>query len=222
MTADTHARARRHHALSDPLRLAIVDRLVLGDVAPDELSRDLDVPTNLLAHHLNVLVRAGLVERRPSHGDRRRRYLHLVAGALDQLVASPRVTASSVLFVCTGNSARSQLAAALWRQRSPIAASSAGSEPARRVHPLAIRTAAAHGLRIAAAAPRDVATVHEAVGLVVTVCDRAREGHIAIQAPRVHWSVADPAARATRQAFEQAFSELQRRVDDLAPRVSAA
>jgi DNA-binding transcriptional ArsR family regulator len=53
-------RARIHAALSDPARLAIVDTLVAGDAAPGELGAVLDMPTNLVAHHLKVLEDAGL------------------------------------------------------------------------------------------------------------------------------------------------------------------
>ena len=53
-----------------------------------------------------------------------------------------------VLFVCTRNSARSQLAAAAWARRSGIPAASAGTEPADRVHPRAVRVARRHGLAI--------------------------------------------------------------------------
>ena len=70
-------RARIHAALGDPARLAIVDTLVAGDAAPGELGAALDMPTNLVAHHLKVLEDAGLVVRTRSEGDRRRTYVRL-------------------------------------------------------------------------------------------------------------------------------------------------
>ena len=56
-------RARIHAALGDPARLAVVDTLVAGDAAPGELAAVLDMPTNLVAHHLKVLEDAGLVKQ---------------------------------------------------------------------------------------------------------------------------------------------------------------
>jgi DNA-binding transcriptional ArsR family regulator len=102
-----------HAALGDPARLAIVDTLVLGEASPSELQQLLDMPSNLMAHHVRVLEKAGVVTRHRSEGDRRRTYLAPAPAALDAL--RPRVTreAVRVVFVCTENSARSQLAAAL-------------------------------------------------------------------------------------------------------------
>src|SRR4051812_28718981 len=70
-------RAARHAALADVVRLTVIDELALGDHSPSELQSILDVPSNLLAHHLNVLEQAGMVVRRRSEGDRRRTYLTL-------------------------------------------------------------------------------------------------------------------------------------------------
>src|SRR5215470_5359634 len=70
-------RARVHAALGEPARLAIVDRLVLGDASPTEIGRELGLPSNLLAHHLTVLEQAGMIERSRSEGDHRRMYLRL-------------------------------------------------------------------------------------------------------------------------------------------------
>jgi DNA-binding transcriptional ArsR family regulator len=70
-------RARVHSALGEPARLAIVDRLVPGDAAPGELSQEMGIATNLLAHHLRVLEDAGLINRVRSEGDRRRSYVRL-------------------------------------------------------------------------------------------------------------------------------------------------
>ena len=119
---DLEARAAVHAALADPARLLISDALAEGDASPSELATLLEMPSNLLAHHLAVLEQAGLVSRRRSEGDRRRTYLRLVPGAIDSLARPPARTARRVLFVCTANSARSHLAAALWRRASEIPA----------------------------------------------------------------------------------------------------
>ena len=98
------------------MRLAIVDELTVSDRAPVELRHRLGIESNLLAHHLDVLERVGLVERSRSSGDGRRRYVHLRAEALDGLAPTTPVELGEALFVCTANSARSQLAAAVWRE----------------------------------------------------------------------------------------------------------
>lgn len=66
-----------HAALGEPARLAIADRLVLGDASPTETERELSLPSNLLAHHLKLLEQAGVIERSRSEGDQRRTYLRL-------------------------------------------------------------------------------------------------------------------------------------------------
>src|SRR5215218_2002621 len=128
-------RAQRHAALGDPTRLTIVDELLASDRAPVELQRIAGVPSNLLAHHLDVLEEVGLIARSRSSGDGRRRYIHLHRDALDGLIPGRRQRAGRALFVCTHNSARSQLAAALWTQLTHEPADSAGTHPAARVHP---------------------------------------------------------------------------------------
>src|SRR5688500_2728752 len=152
-------RARMHAALGDAARLSIVDTLLMGDASPGEIARALDMPTNLIAHHVNVLATVGLITRSRSQGDRRRTYLQLVTDALTGLTPSIAWTVPRVVFVCTHNSARSQLAAALWLRRSAIPTASAGTEPARRVHPRAVRIARRHGLSLGAARPLPVADV---------------------------------------------------------------
>lgn len=210
------ARARLHAALGEPARLAIVDRLVLGDAAPGELSRALGVPSNLLAHHVKLLEQAGVVERSRSEGDHRRTYLRLRPDALAHLAPAGAVRAPRVVFVCTHNSARSQLAAALWARRSSVPAASAGTEPSERVHPLAVATAREHGLSLARAATAHVDAVLRPDDLVVAVCDNAHER---LDVDRLHWSVPDPSRAGTEAAFGQVFTDLADRVDRLAPAV---
>ena len=95
----------------------------------------LAMPSNLLAHHLHVLEQAGVLTRRRSDGDRRRTYLQLVPGVLESLSRPTARIAGRVLFVCTANSARSHLAAALWRRASTVPAASAGTEARRAGRP---------------------------------------------------------------------------------------
>src|SRR5689334_10970596 len=125
-------RAALHAALGDPARLTIVDTLAWGEASPGELAARLGMTSNLLAHHLRVLEDgAGLLNRHRSEGDRRRSYLALDRDVLDLLQpTSPALLAKRVVFVCTQNSARSQLAAALWNDHSPVPATSAGTHPA--------------------------------------------------------------------------------------------
>ena len=154
--ADVVARAAVHAALADPARLLITDTLALGDVSPSELAAMLAMPSNLLAHHLHVLEQAGLLTRRRSEGDRRRSYLRLVPGALDSLNRPPSRRARRVLFVCTANSARSHLAAALWRRASKVPAASAGTHPAAAIAPGAIAAAGRHHLPLRRQQPRHI------------------------------------------------------------------
>src|SRR5947207_15834006 len=190
LTAEVVRRAAVHAALGDPARLHIVDTLSAGDTSPSELPAMLAMPSNLLAHHLPVLEQAGVITRRRSEGDRRRTYLRLVPGALDPLAGPPARTARRVLFVCTANSARSHLAAALWRRASTIPAASAGTHPGPAIDPGAIAAAKRHRLPLPRLRPRHISEVQGEDDLVVTVCDLAREelgGQVA-----VHWSIPDP------------------------------
>ena len=209
-----------HAALADPARLRITDMLADGDASPSELAAVLGMPSNLLAHHLRVLEEAGLVTRRRSEGDRRRTYLHLVPGALGALAGWPARSASRVLFVCTANSARSHLAAALWRQASAVPAASAGTHPAGAIDPGAVAAARRHGLPLRRLRPRPIGDVWQDGDLVITVCDLAHE-ELGGQAS-VHWSVPDPVPAGDDASFDAALDELARRVGVLAPRLGTA
>src|SRR3954447_12366924 len=104
-------RVALHAALGDPGRLTIVDTLAWGEASPGELATRLGMTSNLLAHHLRVLEEGRLVTRHRSEGDRRRSYVALARDAFDLLLpASSPLVAERVVFVCTHNSARSQLA----------------------------------------------------------------------------------------------------------------
>lgn len=213
-------RAALHATLADPARLRIVDTLTLGDASPSELADMLSMPSNLLAHHLKALERAGLVTRTRSEGDRRRAYVHMIPGALAGLTTTDVKTVSRVLFVCTANSARSHLAAAWWRRSSEVPAASAGTHPAERIAPGAIEAANRHDLDLPLIRPHRVSEIRDDGDLVVTVCDRAHEE---LDVPvDVHWSVPDPVRLGTPRAFDQALTELGRRVGNLAPHLSGA
>jgi ArsR family transcriptional regulator, arsenate/arsenite/antimonite-responsive transcriptional repressor / arsenate reductase (thioredoxin) len=209
-----------HAVLADPARLAITDALADGDASPSELAAMLTMPSNLLAHHLRVLEEGGMVTRHRSEGDRRRAYLRLVPGAVDGLGGPAGRAARRVLFVCTANSARSHLAAALWRQASRVPAASAGTRPAGAVAPGAIAAAGRRRLPLPRLRPRHVIDIRQDGDLVVTVCDLAHE-ELGGQAV-LHWSVPDPVLAGDPESFDAALDELDRRVRLLAPRLAAA
>ncbi len=218
---DLAERASVHAALGDPARLAVVDALALSDLSPGDLARQLDVPSNLLAHHLRVLERARVVERHRSEGDRRRSYVRLRAdnAILRALDLAPSIDWHSqgrdrVVFVCTHNSARSQLAAAAWQKVSQVPVTSAGTHPAQKVHPGAVRAARRHGLPLTQARPQHVEEVLTPDDLVVAVCDQVHED--LPEGPRLHWSVPDPVHTATAEDFETAFDDIVHRVGLLA------
>lgn len=134
---------------------------------------------------------------------------------------------SNVLFVCTGNSARSIMAEALLNAlgRKRFVASSAGSHPAGQVNPLALKTLAGHGLPTEGLRSKswdefagpDAPPLH----FVITVCDRAAGEVCPVwpgQPMTAHWGLPDPAAvegdDATRErAFLDAFVTLKRRIE---------
>lgn len=217
-SASVVARASLHAVLGEPARLAIVDRLLLGDASPSEIGRELTLPSNLLAHHVKLLEQAGVIKRTRSEGDQRRTYLRLRTEALANLSPVGLRTAPRVVFVCTHNSARSQLAAALWKKRSTVPAASAGTQPAGRVHPLAAAAARTHHLSLYRAHTAHVDQVLRPDDLVVAVCDNAHE-RLGTHPDRLHWSVPDPSRVGTEDAFDLALRELADRVDRLAPAV---
>ncbi len=205
-------RAAGHAALSDVGRLRVVDSLEVGDISPRDLAAALGMSSNLLAHHLKVLQAAGLVRRLPSESDGRRTYVRLVPEALAALgrFPTPALPAGRVVFVCSGNSARSQLAAALWASRTGRPASSAGTRPAARIHPGTVRVARRHGLPLLADRPASTAEVLTAEDVIITVCDSAdRE----VTVGHTHWSVPDPVRIGTPAAFEGALEDLTTRID---------
>lgn len=215
------ARAAKHAALSDPSRLRIVDRLTLGDLSPTEIGVALGLPSNLITHHLNVLESVGMVSRSRSEADKRRSYVHLTDDALHGLTPGRAERASRVIFVCTANSARSQLAEAIWRDTSQVAVASAGTRPAETVNPEATAAAARHGLVIdPVQPPRHIDEVRTDGDLVITVCDDAHERLHA--SDDLHWSIRDPARIGTPAAFDSAFDALVQRIRAFSSRLVAA
>ena len=215
-------RAAVHAALADPARLQITDTLLAGDASPSELAAMLAMPSNLLAHHLRVLEQAEIITRRRSEGDRRRTYLRLIPGTLDSLPVLPVLPgrqAQRVLFVCTANSARSHLAAALWRRASTVPAASAGTRPAAQIDPGAIAAARRHHLPMRRVRPRHIGDVQQDGDLVITVCDLARE-ELGQQAA-LHWSVPDPVPAGDPGSFDTALTDLTDRVRRLVPHLAA-
>jgi protein-tyrosine-phosphatase len=174
-----------------------------------------------MAHHLDVLASVGLIERLMSSGDRRRRYVRLREEVLQELFPAELLSVNAVLFLCTHNSARSQLAAALWNKKALSSAESAGTHPTQSVHPLAIDVAARHGIDLSSAAPRSFSHVTMPPDLIVTVCDRANEELGPSEVPRMHWSIPDPAEAGTPEAFDQVFQALDHRINVLSERILA-
>lgn len=200
-----------HAALGDPIRLAVAEQLMTSDRSPQRLQLHLGVASNLLAHHLDVLEAAGLIARSRSSGDGRRRYVHLLADSLEELSGRARLTRQPALFVCSKNSARSQLAAALWTAIVGAPASSAGTHPAPKVHPGAIAAARRAGLDLSRARPRSLADVRGSQHLTITVCDRAHE-ELPADSDWLHWSVTDPVPDGSRASFDRTVDELRSRI----------
>lgn len=213
MSTELESRARAYAALGEPSRLTIIDLLAHADLASGELAARLGLPTNLMAHHLRVLEDAGLVTRHRSEGDARRTYVGRTK-ACDQLLGTSRVPRPrKVAFVCSQNSARSQLAESYWRTVCDIPVVSAGTHPAQRVHPLAVAVGRRHGLDLAGARPKLAGAVLTGEELLIAVCDRAYED---LRTPPLHWSIPDPAEAGDPRAFDAAYDDIADRVDRLA------
>jgi protein-tyrosine-phosphatase len=226
-----------------PLRWQLLGELAKSDRAVHELTGLVGEAQNLVSYHLAKLRDAGLVSMRRSSADGRDAYytadltristlLTATAGALHPgLVAappSPHPEASGavrVLFLCTGNSARSQMAEALVRHRSggAVQAFSAGSHP-KPLHANAIRVMREeHGVDLSGYEPKHLEVyADERFDWVITLCDKVREvcPEFAGDPETIHWSIADPAAgqpdeEASYPAFRQTAAEIETRVEFL-------
>ncbi|MAS33107.1 MAG: ArsR family transcriptional regulator [Anaerolineaceae bacterium] len=222
--------------LAHDMRWQIVRLLVTGDYQVNELVDQLGQPLNLVSYHLRQLRDGELVSARRSEADGRDTYysvdlnrlrtLYRVAGAaLHPLVVSDSQLsgpiAGKVLFVCTHNSARSQMAEGLMRHLSAgqIQVASAGSEPTH-IHPDAVRTMQKFGIDIRGQHANSLDDYHEQTfDTVITVCDRAREVCPAFPGggQQLHWGFTDPAAiddeKERQQAFMNTALRLQSRIE---------
>lgn len=217
--ADLKRRVGIFAALADQNRLRIVDLLTLGDLSSSEIELLLDLRSNLVAHHLRVLENAGIVVRTRSELDKRRTYIGLRPEVFDALPPGRVAVPERVVFVCSADSARSQLAEAIWRDASDIPTASAGMHPGPGVNPGAVEAAARHGLSIdEAARPQHISQVLAERDLVVTVCDSAHEQMIGRD--DLHWSIPDPAPVGTPEAFDTAFALIAQRVRALSVRLT--
>jgi protein-tyrosine-phosphatase/DNA-binding transcriptional ArsR family regulator len=244
--ASSHAAPAFLRLAGHPLRWLLLTELAHSDLRVRELVALLGQPQNLISYHLRLLRTGGLVTATRSSFDGRDSYYHLdldrCAEALggtgvalhpslrldrtmpappDHQLPSPRL---SVVFVCTGNSARSPIAEALLRRHTAdrVEAISAGSHPKPRLHPNTVRVLADDfGIDIAAQRPRHLDTLTgRRFDYVITLCDRAREvcPGFGDQARRLHWSIPDPAAAGTGYpAFTRAAADIDIRVQQLLP-----
>ena len=223
-----------------PLRWQLLGELAASDRTVHELAGRAGEAQNLVSYHLGKLRDAGLVVARRSSADGRDTYytadltrvgalltatasaLHPALGTITPSAGSARPDTSTVLFLCTGNSARSQMAEALVRERSAgaVQAYSAGSHP-KPLHPNAIRVMREeHGIDL---------TGHESKHLsvfadhhfdwVISLCDKVREvcPEFPGEPETVHWSMPDPTAGhdgddASYPAFQQTAAELETRI----------
>ena len=226
-----------------PLRWRLLQELARSDRRVTELTGLLGEPQNLVSYHLGKLRSARLVSARRSSADGRDSYytvdLARFAGLLAVTGRSlhpglllgdsalpvpediPGKPVARLLFLCTGNSARSQLAEALAERRSGgrVQARSAGSHP-KPLHPNALRVMREAGIDISSRQSRHLSVfAAESFHHVITLCDRVREvcpefpGHPG----RIHWSIPDPAAsggshQQTYPAFRQLAAELETRI----------
>ena len=205
-----------------------------------ELAGALDEPQNLVSYHLRLLRSAGLIDARQSSFDGRDTYYRLnlasCAGAFGDAAAAlhpalaPTATAmakGSVLFLCSGNSARSPMAEALLRKKGHghIRTASAGSHPKPRIHPDALRVMReTYGIDLRAVRPQPLTAVaRRRFDHVITLCDKVREYARDHGVPAtMHWSVPDPSAaadsgRASYAEFGRVAAELDSRIDFLLP-----
>jgi protein-tyrosine-phosphatase len=228
--------------VADPHRWQILHELSRSDRRVHELTARLREPQNLVSYHLRALRDAGLVGAKRSAADGRDVYYRIefdrcaelwgtAAAALQpglRLGASPpqRVPRRGirVLFLCTGNSARSQIAEAFLRHRTDgrVEARSAGSHP-KVLHPNAVRVMRDYGIDISGRATKHLSRfARTRFDHVITLCDKVREicPEFPGQPETAHWSVTDPAlegdtAAASYAAFVRTAADIDRRVSVL-------
>jgi protein-tyrosine-phosphatase/DNA-binding transcriptional ArsR family regulator len=233
-----------------PVRWRLLGELADSDYRVRELVTRVGEPQNLISYHLRLLRDGGLVTATRSSFDGRDSYYHLdldrcaegLAGAGAALhpalrlhpppPASDLAAPARVLFVCTGNSARSAIAEALLRHHAAgrVEAISAGSRPKPLMHPNTVRVLHEDfSIDISAQRPRHVDTLTvRRFDLVVTLCDKAKEAcpEFPHDPRRVHWSIPDPATAADTDegsypAFQRTATEINTRVRHLLPALAA-
>src|SRR5215469_4828595 len=223
-----------------PLRWRLLGELARSDRRVRELVSLVGQPQNLVSYHLGRLRAGQLVAARRSTFDARDAYYHLdLANCADALAApglrlapvpaAAPVDGCRVLFLCTGNSARSPVAEALLRQRAArVEVASAGSHP-KPLHPNTVRVLRTYGIELAGRPPQHMSGYEDQrFDYVITLCDRVREvcPEFPGRAERLHWSIPDPAAGGTGQdtypAFERMAAELETRIGFLLATIGAA
>jgi len=231
-----------------PVRWRLLRELAHSDRQVRELTGLTGHPQPLVSYHLGRLRAARLVTARRSSADGRDAYytvdlarcgellaaaggaLHPALGPGEQPPAAALTAPVRVLFLCTGNGSRSQMAEALAQRRSGglVQAFSAGSHP-RSLHPNTVRVMAEHGIDVRGRAAKHLSVFSaDRFDYVITLCDRVREvcpefpGH-----PRhIHWSIPDPAAagdtdEASYPAFQATAAELEARLGFLFAAIAA-
>lgn len=219
-----------------PLRWALMTELAASDRRVRELVTAVGEPQNLVSYHLGLLRSAGLVSARRSSFDGRDSYYHLdlarCAAAFGDAATSlhpaltpgepdVRTDGRSVLFLCTGNGARSPMAEALLRRRhgNRVRVASAGSHPRPALHPNTVRVLREeYGIDGGLHRPQPLDAVMGPFDYVITLCDKIREiprDHGA--AVTMHWSLPDPSAAAANDAasypaFQRVASEIESRI----------
>ena len=215
-----------------PLRWQLLRELVQSDRAVWELTELVDEPQNLVSYHLRQLREGGLVFARRSAADSRDAYytidraacergLQFAAKELSGRIVPARSRRARVLFLCTGNSARSQMAQGLIEHMSQgaISAASAGSHP-KPLHPSAVHVMKRRGIDISTNQTKHFDKyLGQRFDMVITLCDRVREvcPKFPSEPELVHWSIPDPALDGTVKAFERTATELETRIGFLVP-----
>jgi protein-tyrosine-phosphatase len=228
---------------SDPVRWRLLSELAHGDRRVRELCELLERPQNLVSYHLGKLRAEGVVSSRRSTADGRDSYYALDLARCGELLATSggalhpalrlaepprrewrRVPSSSrirMLFLCTGNSARSQMAEALVEELTggAVEARSAGSHP-KPLHPNAVRVMRERGIDIGGRRSKHLSEfVEERFDYVVSLCDRVRE--VCPECPDhpdlIHWSIPDPAREG--ETDEETYPAFERTADELATRI---
>ncbi|MFC9876282.1 arsenate reductase/protein-tyrosine-phosphatase family protein [Nocardia salmonicida] len=234
------------HLAAHPVRWRLLRELSGGDYRVRELVARLDEPQNLVSYHLRLLREGGLVTTTRSSHDGRDSYNHLHLDRCAEMIADagpalhpalvmhPETptfgppTTPTVLFICTGNSARSVIAESLLRHRGNhrVDAVSAGSRPKPTMHPDTVRVLRDEfGIDITGRSPRPLTDVIGArFDAVITLCDKAREvcPDFVDDPQHIHWSIPDPATAGageqdTYPIFRKTAIEIDSRVRYLLP-----